>query len=179
MTWSNDKRPFPIWQQKFLISKGLPIHPIWQSIEIKRKNECWEFLGFRNQFDYGRYRVKDGKMALAHRVAYCSYYEITLKELDKTKLFVRHRCDTPCCCNPFHLELGTAKDNNDDKIKRGRTNYAKGIRINTNILNEKDVIKIRSLYKVGNVTYKDLGEMFGVRSTTIAKIITRINWKWL
>lgn len=35
-------------------------------------------------------------------------------------LIVRHKCDTPLCLNPNHLELGTPKDNAMDREMRGR-----------------------------------------------------------
>ena len=33
---------------------------------------------------------------------------------------VMHSCDTPRCCNPDHLSLGTSKDNSDDMVAKGR-----------------------------------------------------------
>ena len=36
------------------------------------------------------------------------------------KLFVLHHCDNPPCINPEHLFLGTAYDNTQDRIKKGR-----------------------------------------------------------
>lgn len=35
-------------------------------------------------------------------------------------LFVLHRCDTPACCEPAHLFLGTQADNMLDKSAKGR-----------------------------------------------------------
>ena len=34
--------------------------------------------------------------------------------------WIRHACDNPACCNPSHLIAGTAKDNTQDSIERGR-----------------------------------------------------------
>ncbi len=35
-------------------------------------------------------------------------------------LHVLHSCDNPPCCNVGHLFLGTAQDNADDKVAKGR-----------------------------------------------------------
>lgn len=39
-------------------------------------------------------------------------------------LIVRHKCDRPTCVNVAHLELGTDKQNMDDKYERGRAKRA-------------------------------------------------------
>jgi len=53
----------------------------------------------------------------AHRLA----YRLAHGQLERWA-YVRHRCDVKLCCNPDHLELGTARDNALDAVRRGRTN---------------------------------------------------------
>ena len=37
-------------------------------------------------------------------------------------MVIRHECDNPICCNPFHLVIGTQKENNHDILIRSRLN---------------------------------------------------------
>ncbi len=84
------------------------------------KEECWLWKASVNSDGYGHLGIS-GKTVKAHRVAFC----LENGDFDGTKC-VLHRCDTPRCCNPEHLWLGTIKDNNQDCIKKGRDNKACG-----------------------------------------------------
>jgi uncharacterized protein YjcR len=44
-------------------------------------------------------------------------------------------------------------------------------------LTESDVIAIRARYAEGGVTYKKLGEQYGVSGSAIARVVRRENWK--
>lgn len=75
---------------------------------------CWLWLGTTNPLGYGRFRL-DGKTLSAHRVA----YELFESKIPNN-LCVCHKCDVRCCVNPAHLFLGTHKDNEQDKLAKGR-----------------------------------------------------------
>ncbi len=52
---------------------------------------------------------------LAHREA----YKLAHGRIPRGKL-VLHKCDTRRCINPEHLYAGTAAQNTDDMLRRGR-----------------------------------------------------------
>ena len=58
---------------------------------------------------------RSGKKWRANRLV-CHVINVELTEDD----LVRHTCDNRACINPEHLIPGTAQDNTDDMISRGR-----------------------------------------------------------
>lgn len=63
---------------------------------------------------YGQLKIS-GKQVGTHRVA----WELAYGSIPEG-MGVLHKCDTPPCCNKDHLFLGTALDNNRDKIAKNR-----------------------------------------------------------
>lgn len=76
-------------------------------------SEHWIWQGNRDKLGYGRIRV-DGKLILVHRFG----YELWIGAIPDG-MVVRHLCHFPSCVNPWHLKLGTPKDNTWDAIERG------------------------------------------------------------
>jgi hypothetical protein len=79
-----------------------------------------EYQGAKLKAGYGVFHDPSGAgSVLAHRFAYQSYHEITLK----SDQYVRHLCNNPACCSPFpgHLAIGSAQDNSDDMVAAKRS----------------------------------------------------------
>jgi hypothetical protein len=95
------------------------IEKFWTRVVRRPNNECWEWIGSTYQ-GYGVVQEALGsrghyKNHKAHRLSYMIAYG---KIPDGA--FVCHHCDNPSCTNPSHLFIGTARDNNDDMISKGR-----------------------------------------------------------
>lgn len=75
---------------------------------------CWEWNGSRLKTGYGRV-AHQHKVLGAHRVA----HEVWIGPIPEG-LQVNHHCDNPPCINPEHLYAGTAQENMQDKVNRGR-----------------------------------------------------------
>lgn len=90
-------------------------------IKIGEKN-CWIWQGSKYPTGYGRIQIKD-KVMYCHRLSF-EIFNHLFGELPKDKC-VCHSCDNPSCVNPEHLWLGTAKENTQDMIKKGRGKYGK------------------------------------------------------
>lgn len=92
----------------------------WGKVRVTEPDECWEWTASFFRHGYGNFNVgrkENGKAdnRSSHRVA----YEMAHGPIP-SGLWVLHRCDNKKCCNPRHLFLGTAQDNSDDKMAKGR-----------------------------------------------------------
>lgn len=95
------------------------IRDFWKKVDRTNASGCWEWQGALTHRGYGvkNNLCEDGKKRLihAHRMAW-----IIFRDSIPEGLMVCHTCDNRKCCNPEHLFLGTAQDNMDDKIAKGR-----------------------------------------------------------
>jgi hypothetical protein len=143
------------------------VDAFWSRVGILNEQQCWEWSGAKTDRGYGVYAPLPGVLLRAHRVAYALHNN----SIDDD-LFVCHTCDNPSCCNPSHLFLGTPKDNNDDKIAKGRHNPIKG---ESNPQAKLTAEKARAIYLDGK-TNREIGQAYGVSPSLASMIRKRVIW---
>jgi len=84
-----------------------------------RPDGCREWLGLRHEKGYPIIRL-GGKKRRAHRVV----WELAHGPIPNG-LLVCHFCDHPFCCEISHLWVGSARDNFDDMVRKGRAFWQK------------------------------------------------------
>lgn len=142
---------------------------------------CWPWTGGCFAQGYGQFTVNT-RPVKAHRYAWL----ITNGSISDN-LFVCRHCDNPRCCRPDHLFLGTAKDNTQDSIRKGRAfigrrgasqhldRYRRGEENANAKLTTRDVLKIRQLE--GKNTSTELAAQFNVSNALICAILKRRAWR--
>jgi len=143
----------------------------WSKVAVGEPDECWEWLAQKTGRGYGRFQI-NCKPWQAHRVAWV----LTFGPIPEG-LQCCHHCDNPSCVNPYHLFLGTNKDNIVDAAKKGRT--ARGKDHWKSKLTVGDVLEIREMYAEGDWTQQDIALAFDVSRPTIYKILSGETWAWL
>lgn len=142
----------------------------WSSINRPSPHSCWLWQGTVAGGGYGQIRWR-GIKVYVHRLA----YELTYGSIPDG-LLVRHKCDTPLCCNPSHLEPGTYLENAHDRDSRGRGRDQKGEGNKHAKLSARSVASIRNLYAGGSHTHHELAQMFGVSAGQIGRIVRGEQW---
>lgn len=137
---------------------------------IEKREGCWRWKGAKDKNGYGQMQVDSkNRLIKAHRISWMLFRG----EIPK-KINVCHTCDNAECTNPEHLFLGTPKENTHDMIKKGRN--AKGSKMSTAKLKEKDIPQIRKLIDMG-VTMSRIARDYLVKDSTIRNIKYGLTWK--
>jgi len=140
---------------------------------------CWVFTGAVNQAGYGI--VGTGRRGdpndRAHRITYRHF----VGEIPPG-MFVCHRCDTPSCCNPHHLFVGTNHDNVRDMIAKGRNSkpprnpHVVGSAHPKARFTEDQVRTIRAEYAQGKTMYR-LAKEYAVAQSTMQRVVRGERYK--
>ena len=148
-------------------------------VNKKGDDDCWLWTGHTN----GKVGLfySQGRGYQAHRFSY-----VIANGQIPAGLIIRHKCDTPLCTNPNHLELGSHKDNVQDMHSRGRANHQKpdykpwqhrhpelikrGEDHHRSKLTDEQAKAARILYDQG-MTQIQIGKIFNVSNSTISLLV--------
>lgn len=113
---------------------------------------------------YGRISVF-GKLKGAHVLA-CEVKAMRALNADEV---TRHLCGERLCCNPVHLQFGSAKENAVDSLRHATSSLAK--------LTEDQVRQIKQRLSIDDRdTYVKIGKDFDVGWSTISSIHREKTW---
>lgn len=143
---------------------------------INPEKGCWEWSGFRNEAGYGQIRVggRRGWTERCHRVAYALH----IGPVDRG-VRILHRCDNPSCFNPFHLFAGSAKDNTDDMLAKGRWRKPRVAVGESSLLAKLTEQQARDAIQRSSdgESRASIAHSFGVTIGAISRIALGKNWK--
>ena len=153
-------------QMKIDISKRF-----WAKVNIDSPLKCWNWTGARIG-GYPRFMV-DKKNNIGTRWLFFHLHP----EADRV-LKVCHHCDNPGCVNPWHLFLGTQKQNVQDMICKGRRRCPapRGEANGNSVLTENIVRSIRaSKFKRGEPA--KLAKEIGISASVLYSVIRGESWR--
>lgn len=154
-----------------MISK-VYIERFWSRFKKNHETGCFEWTYSKNKKGYGQFMIgpkKAQRRFYVHRLSWV----LTFGDIPEG-LFVCHRCDNTSCGNPEHLFLGTAKNNTDDMMKKGRHRYIKVNPLTYSKLNYEKAKEIRQTKHLFSI--KEQSKKFGVSESTIKQVRSRRTW---
>lgn len=131
---------------EMLVVKPSPkdVARFFRKISINQETKCWNWTGACDSGGYGHV-VYNRKLESSHRVMYAWFIEAIPRKKGKNIPQLDHViCQNKKCCNPFHLELVSFKEN----ILRGQSPSAKHARQN-NCKNGHELPKVNYIRKNG------------------------------
>jgi len=138
----------------------------WEAVAVG--DECWISRATPSGI-YARLTM-GGKQILAHVASYIIHHG-PVPEGKK----VCHKCDTPRCVRPDHIEAKTNSQNMMDMVARGRHKLLLGPKNNFSKLTDEQVIEIRRSAK----TTRDLAKEYSVTFQCVWRIRKGIARKYL
>jgi hypothetical protein len=150
---------------------------LWEKVDVRGEDECWEWRGAHHPNGYGRINVNRRALP-AHRCV----WRLTQCAFLPDHLFVCHRCDNPQCCNPKHLFIGTNYDNVRDAVRKNRNSKPptyQGEQHPSARLTVSQVLEIRQRRRTHNMSISTLANQYHVNTGTISDIVHGYTWQHL
>ena len=139
-------------------------------LKVERKESgCLEFMGSKNLDGYGN--IAAGQAAAGGRLQPGAHRLIPVHRAVfehhhgpiPAGLQVCHRCDNPPCVEIEHLFAGTAQENAQDMVSKGRAarNRQFGAANHLTKVSDEQVAQMREL-KAAGVSTRDIAERYGL-----------------
>lgn len=139
--------------------------------KVEKTDTCWNWTA--GTFPFGHGLFKFGREQYAHRASWIMHNGPI-----EGKLCVLHKCDNPKCVNPEHLFLGTRKDNNADRDKKGRQVAPRGEKSSFAKLTRDQALIVRGLRIMGKPR-KWVAAKFGISVSGVKAISTGRTWQYI
>jgi hypothetical protein len=159
---------------------------------------CWLWTAAKSRDGYGVFGI-GSKLTRSHRFAWVLTHGPIPHHDNYHGACVLHRCDTPACCRPDHLAIGTQTDNMRDMVTKGRNGSKthpervsrgdkhhsrthpecrpRGEKHRRAKLTDDKVIQIRSMHAAKAATLKSMAHTFGVSLSLITQVVYRKIWR--
>lgn len=153
------------------------LHLLWRLAGrmVISSSACWEWQGAKTSHGYGHITFC-GRNACVHRLVYSLCVAAA-----PAGLFVLHRCDNRCCCNPAHLFVGTHRDNMRDMAEKRRAARTpmRGEKNGRAVLSETLVRSARHLAALvgARAAARKLSAQTGISFNTLRSAIRGKTWR--
>jgi hypothetical protein len=144
----------------------------WRKVEVRGLDECWLWSAGCFPTGYGAFGTSGNPKlsSRSHRTAWILTHGPIPSGLD-----VCHTCDTPKCCNPTHLFLGTDQDNANDKVSKGRQARLKGEAHPSSKLTDSEVLEIF----LAKDKQQEMARKYGIKQPQVSQIKSGKAWRHL
>ena len=145
----------------------------WRRVLKLGPRQCWPWMGVLKD-GYGQLKSMDGANMYAHRASVMIHRRINVP----STLVVMHTCDNPRCVNPYHLRVGTQRENIHDMIRKGRAvvTVLTGDDHGSTKVSDVNVAAIRATWAqrhATKITQEQLAAQYGVTQAQISRIVNR------
>jgi len=169
----NDPRPKKTRNRRNFTDAEI-MRSFMKTVEFEPNTGCWLWFGVTTPQGYGKVAFKAHKIIAAHRMAVYLYRG----EKDSGPVLM-HKCDTPSCVNPDHLEWGTVKQNCIDGWVRGklsrRVSPVRGTNSALAILTDEQVVGMRQMRRWGE-KMEAIAAAYGVSRNCATKAIYGLSY---
>ena len=142
----------------------------WSKVDICEDDECWNWMASHNPETLRPMFRINTILVYAYRMAYALHHKRQL-----TTKYILHSCDNGSCCNPAHLREGTAKENIEDMMKRGRANNEAKV---SKKFTPEQINRIRQLAETG-MTILDISRLLDTSFRAVRNIVLRHTYRYV